>query len=220
MSNLLTMIVPLRDGASADHLRHPRVDLIEIRGKLPSIAQGFLDGICRATTEWVILANDDIIITPDDWGTRVESAIGELTDPYWLLYPDDGTFGESLSIFPILNRMVVLEHLDLIPPFRRYCLDPHLFNIFRALKRTKFLPDVRFDHQNFFTADTLPAWTKGLKLNTGKDGRIYVCKPGPDVNFDSLYAQTLARSGIMQAVLETLHARIQEARLTTASEIK
>lgn len=212
------MVVPLRDGASADHLRHPRVDLIEIRGTLPSIAQGFLDGICRATTEWVILANDDIRISyagdsaygDDDWAEIIEREIAKLSDPYWLLYPDDGTFGEYLSIFPILNRMVVLEHLDLIPPFRRYCLDPHLFNIFRAIKRTKFIPDVRFDHQNYFTTDTLPEWTRGLKLNHGKDGRIYVCQPGPDVTFDTLYAQTLQKSGIMQATALKLHARIEE----------
>jgi len=211
-SNLLTMIVPLSDGASADHLRHPRVDLIEIRGPLPSIAQGFLDGICRATTEWVILANDDIRVSPIatyDWAERIQDAITELTDPYWLLYPDDGNFGESLSIFPILNRMVVLEHLDLIPPFRRYCLDPHLFQIFKALGRTMFLPDILFDHQNYFTRENIPEWARVSKLNEGKNGRIYICKPGPDVNFDNLYAETLQKSGVMQRVATKLYERIQ-----------
>ena len=222
-SNLLTMIVPLKDGASADHLKHPRVDLIEIRGPLPSIAQGFLDGICKATTEWVILANDDITITPQnvwdgtqppfDWVDILEEEIQVLPDPFWLLHPDDGCFGPRLSIFPILHRLTVLEHLDLIPPFRRYCLDPHLHAIFKAIGRVKYLPQILFDHQNFYTRENLPAWASQTRLNYGKHGRIYLCKPGPDVDFDSQLAQSLQPK--MQAVAEALHARIQERQHVT-----
>src|SRR5690349_24410119 len=98
------MIVPVREGASALHLKHPRVELIEIHGPLESISRAFYETIVtKVETPWAILANDDITISPPrgafsngydsigtrplDWVEILEDEIRHLNDPYWLLYP-------------------------------------------------------------------------------------------------------------------------------------
>lgn len=218
-ANLLTMIVPVKDGASALHLRHPRVEQIEIHGELESIAHAFLGAITKADTPWVILGNDDITISPqnpahasgftnypdNDWVSILEDEIAHLNDPYWLLHPDDGCFGQALSIFPILNRQVVLDHANLlIPPFKRYCLDPHLHMIFKLIGRVKYVERVLFDHQNFYTDDTLPDWAQGVCY--GKHGRRYCVKPGPACDAD----HELAGKQPIRMIAQTLLRKIQQ----------
>src|SRR5262245_51012354 len=97
---LLTMIVPVKADEPALHLRHPKVEQIEIHGPLESIAAGFLEATRKAETDWVIFANDDIAISPQrltppfsgeparDWVEILEDEIAHLPDPYWLLHPD------------------------------------------------------------------------------------------------------------------------------------
>ena len=224
MDKLLTLIVPVKDGASALHLRHPRVDLIEIHGPLESISRAFFETIRdKVETPWAILGNDDITISPqnpphaegfshypdNDWVSILEDEIRHLNDPYWMLHPDDGCFGSSVSIFPILNVAVVKANPELFPAFKRYCLDPHLHAIFKLIGRVKYVPTVLFDHQNFYTDQNIPEWALGVCY--GKNGRRYCVKPGPACDHDHVLAQQQPTRAIAQKLIRQIQQHAEQA---------
>lgn len=100
-----------------------------------------------AKGDWIMLANDDVIMETKDWDLILKSKIQEFPDQLALLWPDDNMFGARLSCFPIFSRKAA-ELVQLFPaPYRRYKLDDTIYAIFPR-KRRVFLSEILLRHNN------------------------------------------------------------------------
>ena len=97
--------------------------------------------------EWILLANDDLVIDTFDWDVILREKIGEYPDQMALFWPDDQKFGANLSCFPIISRKV-LESTGFFPtPYRRYKIDDTIYSIF-PFNRRVYIPEIKVTHSN------------------------------------------------------------------------
>ena len=104
---------------------------------------------------YVMLLNDDVVVSTEGWDEIVLSAFRSFDDGIALIHVNDHLFKEKLCTFPFLTRDMC-ERMNGICPerYRRYRIDDHIYNIFNLLSvlghnRILYLPDVVFAHHNF-----------------------------------------------------------------------
>lgn len=146
----------------------------------------------RATGDWVMFANDDLVCETPGWDRLVFEAIDWYGDSA-LLWPDDGMFGSRLACFPIVSRKM-LDLLEFFPqPYQRYKVDDTLFHVVPHEFR-HFLPHVRFAHLNDHGTD-------GYRL---PDGRVYPVDRQA-ASFDN------AQWALQESVRRQMQSRIQRS---------
>lgn len=121
----------------------------------PDLTMGEMNRRCFAasTGDWVMLANDDIIVKTPGWDQAIREQ-ADASDGLILIHVNDGLFGFSLCTFPCVSRRLVGLIGSVCPAeYRRYRIDDHMFHIFGLMaylgeRRIIYLPEVVFDHQN------------------------------------------------------------------------
>lgn len=100
-----------------------------------------------STGKWIMLGNDDSVMTTPRWDTKIKEAVERFPDEIALIYPNDKMFGEKLACFPVVSRKL-LEAVQFFPqPYRRYKVDDTLFGLFPTGRRV-YLSDVEMPHLN------------------------------------------------------------------------
>ena len=113
--------------------------------------------------DWILIANDDVIMETQGWDEILEREIAKYPDQIALFWPDDNMLKEKLCCFPIFSRKALEIAQDFWPmPYRRYKIDDTLMEIFPASRRI-YLPEIKLKHLN-------DEGTEGFHLG---DGRIY-----------------------------------------------
>lgn len=143
---------------------HHNMIVIHYPPKQPlSIAHLLHECYKRATGDWIMFANDDIICNTPAWDEMVFKAIEQYgKDGIALFWPDDCMFGVRLSCFPIVSRKF-LELVDFFPqPYQRYKVDDTIHYLIPNTRRY-FMSNIQFKHDN-------DKGEIGFKLD---DGRVY-----------------------------------------------
>ena len=103
----------------------------------------------------LMLVNDDIVVQTPRWDDQVFDAIRNHPDGVFLVHVNDGIFQDRLCTFPLVSRRFCELAGGICPPeYRRYRIDDDIYNVFNLLSalgrnRILYLPDVRFEHDNF-----------------------------------------------------------------------
>lgn len=168
----------------------------------PGLSMGSLNsrGVEASTGARVMLCNDDVVVRTPGWDRRIASVFDSYPDDVVLVHVNDGTFKESLCVFPCVSRRFVELAGGICPEgYRRYRIDDHIYNVFNLLAllgefRIQYLPDVLFEHVNY--AGTLA-------------GRVYVPDPALHERDTALYVASFAARKDLAAQLK---ARIRERR--------
>jgi GT2 family glycosyltransferase len=112
-------------------------------------------GCAAATGDCIMLCNDDVVVRTSGWDRRMRSVFASHPDGVVLVHVNDGTFKDSLCIFPCVSRRFVEMAGGICPEdYRRYRIDDHIYNVFNLLAilgehRIQYLPDVLFEHHNY-----------------------------------------------------------------------
>lgn len=112
-------------------------------------------GYAAATGDHVMLCNDDVVVQSPGWDTRIAAVFRSFSDGVVLVHVNDGTFKDTLCVFPCLSRKVAELAGGICPAgYRRYRIDDHIYNVFNLLavlgeQRIQYLPDVLFEHRNY-----------------------------------------------------------------------
>lgn len=137
-------------------------------------------GYTAATGENVMLCNDDVVARTTGWDRRIESVFRSYPDGIVLVHVNDGTFKESLCIFPCVSRGLVAMAGGICPEdYRRYRIDDHIYNVFNLLAllgehRIQYLPDVLFEHHNYAASVAGPRVYVPDPVIHGQDTERYV----------------------------------------------
>lgn len=102
----------------------------------------------RATGDWIMLGNDDVVCKTKGWDQMVLTAIEQFgKDGMSIFWPDDNMFGIKLACFPIISRKF-LDLVEFFPqPYQRYKVDDTIFSLFPT-DRKYYLSNVKFTHLN------------------------------------------------------------------------
>jgi glycosyltransferase involved in cell wall biosynthesis len=153
---LEVVLVADDDDAETQAVRHGRVAL-----RLVVVPRGLTMGALNArgydasSGDYVMLCNDDVIVKTRGWDTRIEGVFRSFPDGVALAHVNDGTFKDSLCIFPCVSRRYAELAGGICPEnYRRYRIDDHIYNVFNLLAvlgehRIQYLPDVLFEHDNY-----------------------------------------------------------------------
>jgi glycosyltransferase involved in cell wall biosynthesis len=112
-------------------------------------------GYAASTGDRVMLCNDDVIVKTRGWDSRIESVFRSFPDEVVLVHVNDGTYKDSLCVFPCVSRRYAELAGGICPEdYRRYRIDDHIYNVFNLLAhlgefRIQYLPDVLFEHENY-----------------------------------------------------------------------
>lgn len=161
VTNDIELVVLVDDPLAYFEFHHRRI-VIHYPPQEP-VSIGHLLHQCykRATGDWIMFANDDLICETPGWDRLVFDAIAQYGD-LSLLWPDDAMFAERLACFPIVSRRL-LDLIGFFPqPYRRYKVDDTLFYAVPP-ERRHFLSHVKFTHLNDHGTDGYPF----------PDGRVY-----------------------------------------------
>ena len=150
------LLVVDADDRDSHEVRHDRLALRQIV-VAPSLPMGALNmhGCRAATGDCLMLCNDDVVVRTPGWDRRIQSVFTSFPDGIVLAHVNDGTFKDSLCIFPCVSRRFVEMAGGICPEdYRRYRIDDHIYNVFNLLAllgehRIQYLPDVMFEHQNY-----------------------------------------------------------------------
>ena len=156
VAQLEVVLVADEDDAETVAFRHPGITLrtVVVPQGLP---MGALNarGYAAATGEHIMLCNDDVVVKTPGWDGRLRAVFGSFPDGVVLVHVNDGTFKDSLCIFPCVSRRYAQLAGGICPEgYRRYRIDDHIYNVFNLLAllgeyRIQYLPDVLFEHQNY-----------------------------------------------------------------------
>src|SRR5205085_12553767 len=89
------------------------------------------------------------------WDRKVRACLGRFRDGIALIHTNDTVFGDKLCTFPIVSRTFCELAGGICPRgYVRYRIDDHIEDVFNLLallgeRRTVYLPEVVFEHQNF-----------------------------------------------------------------------
>ncbi len=156
IADIEVVLVVDEDDAGAIAFTHEGVALRRVvvpRG----LTMGALNsrGYAAATGERIMLCNDDVVVRTRGWDTRLDGVFSSYPDDVVLAHVNDGTFKESLCIFPCVTRAFAELAGGICPEsYRRYRIDDHVYNVFNLLAilgehRIQYLPDVLFEHHNY-----------------------------------------------------------------------
>ena len=112
-------------------------------------------GYEASSGERIMLCNDDVVVRTPGWDTRLQGVFSSYPDGVVLAHVNDGTFKDSLCIFPCVTRAFAgLAGGICDEGYRRYRIDDHITNVFNLLAvlgepRIQYLPDVLFEHHNY-----------------------------------------------------------------------
>jgi len=112
-------------------------------------------GYEASTGEHVMLCNDDVVVRTPGWDAKMRGVFASFPDGVVLVHVNDGTFKDTLCIFPCVSRAFAeLAGGICDEGYRRYRIDDHVTNVFNLLavlgeQRIQYLPDVLFEHHNY-----------------------------------------------------------------------
>lgn len=143
------------DDTASHHLDSQYFSVKRIIG--PKLSMGEYNTSCLRVSsgEIIILVNDDIVIRTKDWDVRVRSVHSQCKDQIYLAYPNDLFKKSKFCTFPILSRRTCDLLVEPFPgAYKRYFIDPHLFDIFKRLKhagyaRIFYCRKIVFEHLHF-----------------------------------------------------------------------
>jgi glycosyltransferase involved in cell wall biosynthesis len=131
----------------------------------PGLPMGELNGRAydASAGEYLMLLNDDVIARTPGWDDLVQGRLRQFPDGVVLAHVNDTLMRDHLCTFPIVSRAFCELAGGACPRgYRRYRIDDHIEDVFNLLaaageRRTVYLPDVVFEHQN---AVVLPCGTR------------------------------------------------------------
>jgi GT2 family glycosyltransferase len=165
-------------------------------------------GFEAASGDYIMLCNDDVVVRTPGWDRRIESVFGSFPDDVVLVHVNDGTFKDSLCVFPCVSRRYAELAGGICPEsYRRYRIDDHIYNVFNLLahlgeRRIQYLPDVVFEHRNYAAS------------MAGQ--RVYVPDPEIHARDTELYVATFPSRKDLAAQLK---ARIRARRGAREAEL-
>jgi len=112
-------------------------------------------GYAVSTGRWIMLCNDDVVVKTPGWDSRLDAVFRSFPDEVALAHVNDGTYKDSLCVFPCVSRRFAELAGGICPEdYRRYRIDDHIYNVFNLLVllgefRLQYLPDVLFEHHNY-----------------------------------------------------------------------
>jgi len=123
----------------------------------PGASMGTLNmsGYEACTGDYIMLLNDDVVITTKDWDKIILEIINAYQDGIVLIHVNDGIFRDTLCTFPLLTRTFIEIAGGICPvEYERYRIDDHIYNVFNLLsiigkQRIVYLPDICFEHKNY-----------------------------------------------------------------------
>lgn len=142
------LVVLVDDELEHVEFHHNRI-VIHYPPKRPlSVAHLLHECYKRATGDWIMFGNDDIICETPEWDKQLFKAIDQFgKDGIALFWPDDNMFGPRLACFPIVSKKL-LELIQFFPqPYQRYKVDDTLFHAIPNNRRY-FLSNIKFRHDN------------------------------------------------------------------------
>ena len=147
----------------------------------PGLSMGALNsrGYAAATGDYLMLCNDDVVVRTRGWDSRLRAVFGSFPDGVVLAHVNDGTFKESLCVFPCVSRRYAEFAGGICPEdYRRYRIDDHIYNVFNLLAllgeyRIQYLPDVLFEHQNYAASVAGRTYVPDPQLHE-KDTELYL----------------------------------------------
>jgi GT2 family glycosyltransferase len=104
---------------------------------------------------YVMLINDDVILRTRNWDKTITSIFRTYQDEIALLHVNDLLFREKRCTLPLLSRRAC-DAIGICPAeYKRYRIDDHIWDTYCMLahlghKRIIYLPDVIFQHDNYF----------------------------------------------------------------------
>ena len=155
-ADLEVVLVVDEDDAETMGFQHPGIT--QRRVVVPhGLSMGALNsrGYAAATGAYVMLCNDDVVVRTTGWDSRIQSVFRSYPDDVVLVHVNDGTFKDSLCVFPCVSRRLAELAGGICPEgYRRYRIDDHIYNVFNLLallgeRRIQYLPDVLFEHHNY-----------------------------------------------------------------------
>jgi len=161
ISHLEILLAIDEDDLETQEIEDTRLNLKKIvvpRGQ----TMGFLNQTCyrESSGKYVMLMNDDVILRTDGWDLIVRRCFEDYQkDEIVLIHVNDLIFKETLCTFPFVTRNYCELMGGICPEdYVRYRIDDHVYNIFNMLacmgyKRTIYLPDVIFEHDNYIKSD-------------------------------------------------------------------
>lgn len=166
----IVLVIDDDDPASAA-VAHPRLTVRHVAG-LPGRTMGALNtaGYDGSSGEYVMLANDDVVVRTRGWDETARRCIERFPDRLALIHVNDTLMRDHLCVFPFVSRRFCELAGGVCPAeYERYRIDDHIedvFNLVNALgeRRVVYLPDVRFEHLNAVVHPTA--------------GRVYQSEPG------------------------------------------
>jgi glycosyltransferase involved in cell wall biosynthesis len=112
-------------------------------------------GYDASSGDYVMLCNDDVEVRTPGWDIRMKAVFDSFPDGVVLVHVNDGTFKDSLCVFPCVSRAFTELAGGICPgDYLRYRIDDHIYNVFNLLVllgeyRIQYLPDVLFEHHNY-----------------------------------------------------------------------
>jgi glycosyltransferase involved in cell wall biosynthesis len=143
------------DDETGQEISDDRFSLIKIIG--PRLSMGAYNTIClgRASGDFIMLMNDDVIVRTSAWD-RMVAELGQTNpDGIFLAYPNDLHIGKRMCTFPILTKKACELLLRPYPEeYKTYFIDWHVFETFKRLRaighaRIFYLEDVVFEHCHY-----------------------------------------------------------------------
>ena len=140
------------DDETGQEISDDRFSLIKIIG--PHLSMGAYNTVClgRASGDFIMLMNDDVIVRTSAWDRMVSELGTTNPDGIFLAYPNDLHIGKRMCTFPILPKKSCELLLRPYPEeYKSYFIDWHVFDIFKRLRamghvRIFYLEDVVFEH--------------------------------------------------------------------------
>ena len=157
-------------------------------------------GYAAASGDHVMLCNDDVVVRSPGWDSRMKAVFQSFPDGVVLVHVNDGTFKDTLCVFPCVSRNVAELAGGICPEaYRRYRIDDHIYNVFNLLailgeQRIQYLPDVLFEHHNYSA--------------NAAGQRVYAPDPAIHDQDTALYLETFpARKALAVRLKERIRAR-------------
>ncbi len=143
------------DDETGQEISDDRFSLLKIFG--PRLSMGAYNTIClgRASGDYIMLMNDDVIVRTSAWDRKVAELGRTISDGIFLAYPNDLHIGKRMCTFPILTKKACELLLRPYPEeYKTHFIDWHILDIFKRLRamghaRIFYLEDVVFEHCHY-----------------------------------------------------------------------
>ncbi|MBX9579282.1 MAG: glycosyltransferase, partial [Gemmataceae bacterium] len=149
------------DDPSSHGVRNPDLVVRTISGP-PGRTMGTLNaaGYAASTGDHVMLLNDDVVIRTRGWDRVALRQLRRFPDGVALVHVNDTLMRDYLCTFPLVPRRFCILAGGICPTgYASYRIDDHIEDTFNMLavlgvRRSVYLPDVIFEHQNAVTHPT------------------------------------------------------------------